>query len=316
LLPPDVDQNPAREIRIEERPKDQKNENQNQNAGGSSGTGSTEGKNPSENVPNDNPPPRRGGRRGPPFPNNRERERERERSRPQNETVQKEKIQSKTAVFVANLPFSVDDEGLTKIFEEFNVKTAHVVKTRTGRSRGYGFVDFASEKDQQAAIPAKHNKEVTGNNGKNRQISVTVSHSVAQQQPQQPLPGTPQQQQQPQQQQPQTPQQQHQQQHQLEQHQLPLKPAYQAEQHQLPPPQKPATYQTEQHQLPPPQKPSTYQTEQHQLPPKQHPIEQQQHPLPPPKQHPIEQQGAQKQQHSYVEETSTSTPKKTTKEVL
>jgi len=215
-----------------------KTENQNQSAGGSSsGTGSnTEGKNPSENVPNDVLPPRRGVRRN--F-NNRS-------SRPQNETVQKEKIQSKTAVFVANLPFSVDDEGLTKIFEEFNVKTAHVVKTRTGRSRGYGFVDFASEKDQQAAIPAKHNKEVIGNNGKTRPISVTVSHSVAQQQqpgspqPQQhQQPGTPQQQQQPgtpqpyQQQQPQqtqTPQQHQQspQQHpQVEQHQ-------QVERHQSP----------------------------------------------------------------------------------
>jgi len=146
---------------------------------------------PPENVPgtnvNDAPPPRRGGgvyaRRGgggggggapggyyrKPLP-------DRER---QNNAVPKEKIQSKTAVFVANLPFSIDDEALSKIFEEFHVKTAHVVNTRTGRSRGYGFVDFESEKDQQAAIASKHNKDVLGANGKSRQISVTVSHSVA-----------------------------------------------------------------------------------------------------------------------------------------
>jgi len=83
-------------------------------------------------------------------------------------------------VFVANLPFSVDDEGLTNIFEGFNVKTAHVVKTRTGRSRGYGFVDFGTEDDQKNAITGKHNTLVTGTNGKPREISVTVSHSVAQ----------------------------------------------------------------------------------------------------------------------------------------
>jgi len=148
---------------------------ENQSQGGSASSNQEGGKN---NVPEnvvgpitvDALPPRRGARRYPRRPPQ------------QNDTAPKEKIQSKTAVFVANLPFSVDDEGLKKIFEEFNVKTAHVVKTRTGRSRGYGFVDFATEKDQQAAIPAKHNKEVVGTNGKNRPISVTVSHSVAQQQ--------------------------------------------------------------------------------------------------------------------------------------
>jgi len=153
-----------------------KSESQSQNTGGTTGNTVTEGnreRNPENVGTNDNPPPRRTPVRQ--RFNNR---------RPPNETVQKEKIQSKTAVFVANLPFSIDDEGLMKIFEEFNVKTAHVVKTRTGRSRGYGFVDFASEKDQQAAIPAKHNKEVEGANQKKRQISVTVSHSVAQQQQQ------------------------------------------------------------------------------------------------------------------------------------
>jgi len=60
------------------------------------------------------------------------------------------------------------------------VKTAHVVKTRTGRSRGYGFVDFGTEEDQKNAIDKKHDTQVEGSNTKLRQISVTVSHSVAQ----------------------------------------------------------------------------------------------------------------------------------------
>jgi len=104
----------------------------------------------------------------------------RPRKQPPPDAAPKEKIQSKTAVFVANLPFSVDDKALTEIFAGFNVKTAHVVTTRTGRSRGYGFVDFGTEDDQKKAIAGKHDTEVIGSNGKPREISVTVSHSVAQ----------------------------------------------------------------------------------------------------------------------------------------
>jgi len=132
-------------------------------------------------ISSEAPPPRRrqqqrapgGGRR---IPN--------EGGAPPSSAPPKEKILSKTAVFVANLPFSVTDEGLAKIFESFNVKTAHVVKTRTERSRGYGFVDFATEQDQQRAINEKNNASipsVTSNGNLNpRNISVTVSHSVAQ----------------------------------------------------------------------------------------------------------------------------------------
>jgi len=121
----------------------------------------------SENTGGDPPPPRRSRQRRPRKQNN-------------TDAAPKEKIQSKTAVFVANLPFSVDDKALTEIFTGFNVKTAHVVTTRTGRSRGYGFVDFGTEDDQKKAIAGKHETEVIGSNGKARDISVTVSHSVAQ----------------------------------------------------------------------------------------------------------------------------------------
>jgi RNA recognition motif-containing protein len=129
--------------------------------------------NNNEAGPNsDAPPPRRKGRGGR-VP--------RERRGPNDGPAAppKEKILSKTAVFVANLPFSIDDAALANIFEAYHVKTAHVVKTRTERSRGYGFVDFNSEEDQQAAINEKNNTEVPSATGP-RKISVTVSHSVAQ----------------------------------------------------------------------------------------------------------------------------------------
>jgi len=53
---------------------------------------------------------------------------------------------------VANLPFSLDDKGLSDVFKEFNIKSAHVVKRQNGRSKGFGFVEFNATEDQQAAL--------------------------------------------------------------------------------------------------------------------------------------------------------------------
>jgi RNA recognition motif-containing protein len=87
------------------------------------------------------------------------------------------RVLSKTAVFVANLPFSVKDEDLKDFFKDNNAKTAHVVVTRNNRSRGYGFVDFDNEKDQKDAITTKNNaKFVSGTT--DRVITVTPSYKT------------------------------------------------------------------------------------------------------------------------------------------
>jgi RNA recognition motif-containing protein len=87
------------------------------------------------------------------------------------------KVVSDTTLFVANLPFSVDDAQLLAIFNGLKPKTAHVVRTRNDRSRGYGFVEFATKGDQQAALASKNGANVDGPNGP-RQITVTVSTSA------------------------------------------------------------------------------------------------------------------------------------------
>jgi len=87
------------------------------------------------------------------------------------------KVDSETTVFVANLPFSVEDESLQKIFESHKPKSAHVVRARTGRSRGYGFVEFNTKADQQAAIAQKNNLSIDAPNGA-RTITVSVSNSA------------------------------------------------------------------------------------------------------------------------------------------
>jgi len=84
-----------------------------------------------------------------------------------------DRVLSTTAVFVANLPFSVNDEELKAFFKENNPKSAHVVVTRNNRSRGYGFVDFTNEKDQKAAITGKNNAKFG-----ERVITVTASYKT------------------------------------------------------------------------------------------------------------------------------------------
>ncbi|KAF8976020.1 hypothetical protein BGZ46_008646 [Entomortierella lignicola] len=56
---------------------------------------------------------------------------------------------SKTTVFVANLPFSLEDDGLKELFADFKVTSAHVVRRKaSGRSKGFGFVELADEAEQ------------------------------------------------------------------------------------------------------------------------------------------------------------------------
>ncbi|PAV20728.1 RNA-binding domain-containing [Pyrrhoderma noxium] len=87
--------------------------------------------------------------------------------------------QSKTTLFVANLPFSLDDEGLSALFTEagFSVSSARVVRRRWGhprKSKGYGFVELEDETQQQAAMTALQNKEI-GTGKEARQIAIKVA---------------------------------------------------------------------------------------------------------------------------------------------
>jgi RNA recognition motif-containing protein len=71
---------------------------------------------------------------------------------------------SKTTLFVANLPFSLDDDGFAKVLKDnkLTFKGAHVVKKRNGRSKGFGFIEFEAEVDQQTALNTINGKEVEG----------------------------------------------------------------------------------------------------------------------------------------------------------
>lgn len=77
---------------------------------------------------------------------------------------------SQTTLYVANLPYDIEDVDLAQIFEEFHAKDAYIATRRGGRSKGFGFVEFENHSDQQNALDALDKSEVNG-----REISVKVA---------------------------------------------------------------------------------------------------------------------------------------------
>ena len=67
-------------------------------------------------------------------------------------------------LFVGNLPFSVTDTELQKLFEPHgSVKSAIVISDRvTGHSRGYGFVEMESEEAAHKALEILNDAQLQG----------------------------------------------------------------------------------------------------------------------------------------------------------
>ncbi len=69
-------------------------------------------------------------------------------------------------LFVGNLAYSVGDDALEQAFSEFGtVQSARVLTDRdTGRSRGFGFVEMATDAEAQAAIEGLNEADLDGRN--------------------------------------------------------------------------------------------------------------------------------------------------------
>ena len=67
-------------------------------------------------------------------------------------------------LYIGNLPFKITEEELKSIFSEYgDLKRAIIVmNNETGRSRGFGFVEFANKEEGQKAITELNGKEVQG----------------------------------------------------------------------------------------------------------------------------------------------------------
>ncbi|MCA9338457.1 RNA-binding protein [Candidatus Saccharibacteria bacterium] len=75
-------------------------------------------------------------------------------------------------LFIGSLAFATTDDSLRAHFEQVGpVASARVVTDRdSGRSKGFGFVEFENEDDNQKAIDQLNGKELDG-----RAINVSVA---------------------------------------------------------------------------------------------------------------------------------------------
>lgn len=82
----------------------------------------------------------------------------------------------KNKLYVGNLPYTMDDEGLSKLFSEVEgveVTEAKVILDKMSeerRSRGFGFITVAEDSMAEIAIKELNGKDIDG-----RQIFVNVA---------------------------------------------------------------------------------------------------------------------------------------------
>ncbi|CAH7674182.1 hypothetical protein BY996DRAFT_7165007 [Phakopsora pachyrhizi] len=85
---------------------------------------------------------------------------------------------SKTLLFVGNLSFGLTDEAFKDFFSSYSVVSAHIVRRRygstQGKSKGFGFVDFADEESQQKALEENQGKLL---DGRELQIKVAINET-------------------------------------------------------------------------------------------------------------------------------------------
>lgn len=67
-------------------------------------------------------------------------------------------------LFVGNLPWSISDDRLKELFSKYSsvVSTAVILDKETGRSRGFGFVEFSDDAEATTAISEMNQAEADG----------------------------------------------------------------------------------------------------------------------------------------------------------
>jgi RNA recognition motif-containing protein len=67
-------------------------------------------------------------------------------------------------LFVGNLPFSVTEDRVRELFQEFGEVQSVTIPTdrETGKSRGFAFVEMSNDEDAEKAIAAVNGKREGG----------------------------------------------------------------------------------------------------------------------------------------------------------
>lgn len=71
-----------------------------------------------------------------------------------------------TKLYVGNLPYNMNDEGLAAAFAEYGPVASAVIimDKRTGRSKGFGFVELEDDAKAKEAIEKMNGAEIEGRN--------------------------------------------------------------------------------------------------------------------------------------------------------
>ena len=79
-------------------------------------------------------------------------------------------------MYVSNLSFHTAEDDLRQLFEKYGaVSSAKIITDReTGQSRGFGFVEMASDEQANKAMKELNNKEIEG-----RTLSVSLAREKA-----------------------------------------------------------------------------------------------------------------------------------------
>lgn len=79
-------------------------------------------------------------------------------------------------LFIGSLAYATNDDSLKAHFEQIGpVVSARVITDRdSGRSKGFGFVEFESDSDNQKAVDQLNGKELDG-----RTINVSLARPKA-----------------------------------------------------------------------------------------------------------------------------------------
>lgn len=81
-------------------------------------------------------------------------------------------------LFIRNIAWKIDNDKLRDLFSQFGeIKSCKIITDRdSGRSKGFGFVEFMTDEAGQAAINSLNGSEVEG-----RKLEVAIAKPRSQQ---------------------------------------------------------------------------------------------------------------------------------------
>jgi len=66
-------------------------------------------------------------------------------------------------LYIGNLSWDIDEEGFKKLFSDYNVSEAALIKDKfSGKSKGFGFVTIDDDEEAKKVISEFNDKEVEG----------------------------------------------------------------------------------------------------------------------------------------------------------